>query len=1727
MKTKFDGLLVDNWLLFAKLCYRYLAFPNFRETNPRFLSPEAPTMRTLMLFPVTKTFTGMQARLVYFFTLLAMFVASSAAMRAQSTSGFTYNGIVYTSYQANEYLETPQGSQGTAALRATGANYASVVVTQYVQTSTSNTIAPETATSAGYNSNTDPLTPTDAAVVAAIQNLQAQGLTVFLKPHVDSLDGTFRGDFNPTNPAAWFASYQTFILHYAQLASQNNVGGLVIGTELASLSNSAYLSYWTNIITQIRTQYPSLTLAYGANATSATDEFTTVSFWSQVDIIGVDGYFPLTNQANPTVAQLVAAWTDNKSGLNIVQALKNLQSTYNKPLIFTELGYVSAPGTNEAPYMSAAAGATYDPTEQEDCYEAFFEVFSQETSWMKGVFWWEWTVSPPAANDTGYSPQTKPAATVTLPKWYGSTTQGFTIAPSNSILQVGQGLSAPDTISVTDQGGFTGAVTLSVANLPNGVTANFIPGSVAGTQVLTFTALSGAATGVTNVTVTGTSGAITASTTIALNVEAADAQTITFSNPGPQTVGTPLTLSASSTSGLSVSFASSTTNVCTVNGNAATFLVPGNCTISASQSGNSIYAAAPSVAQTFAVSTLPTVPVPATADVIVSQVNWLHTLGGNAITSNDPAGSSFAVNSSGSIVEATSSSLVLFNAQTGAEVTLGSSNGAGAVAVDKNNNIYLGNLYSSLPIIKLPYVGGTANGGYATFMTPSASAPPAACAAGATTECSITSAGATNVGALAFDAAGDLFWVTAYSGTGENAIYECSVACLGGTGAPVQIYQEPAATTTPSTSSGQLLIGSIAFDAAGNLFFTDSSLYVNTSTYAYTSFSSNLKELQRVTGAVDASASTGYATLPTLLYSEVPSSIGTYNNQVDAVTVNQSNGTVYFADQSNGILAFPDTPTGIPTANGQPTALYTVTPQTAKTLAIDAAGNLYVTVYSNTLSSGGDTVGQLTLSNVTVSPSAVGTAVSPSATLNPVTTVLNDGSCSSTPAPSVTFAGASATAMASAAAGSCASTVTGGSSFPTNVSFTPSTGGTDSITLTATDQLANSATFTITGQTVTAQTITFANPGTQTVGAPLTLTATSTSGLVVTFTSATPSVCTVSGTTATFLTTGTCTIDANQAGNTSYTAAAQVQQSFTVNASPTYTLVATTPTVALNQGSNASDTVTVTPANGFTGNVTLAATGLPTGVTASFGTNPAAGASVLTFTATSTATTGLATVTITGTSGTLTASVTIALTVNGAPSFTLAPTAGTLSVVPGSTATDTINVTAANGFASGVTLTATGLPAGVTASFGTNPATGSSLLTLAATSTATTGPATVTITGTSGSLTASTTIAVTVNAPPSFTLAPVAAVLSVTQGASAPDTVNVTAANGFTGSVTLTATGLPAGVTASFGTNPATGSSVLTFTAASTATTGPATVTITGTSGTLTASATIALTVNAAPSFTLAPTTGSLSLDQGASATDTINLTAVNGFTGSVTLTATGLPTGVTASFGTNPTTSSSVITFAATTSAAPGNSTVTITGASGSLSSTTMLNLTIGVAPGITLSPSTPSITVTQGSSGTDAITVSGTNGFSGTVAFSAAVTATPQGAQDLPTVTFGSTSPVTITSAAPGTATLRVSTTASNSGALLLPARGASPFILGGGAALACLFGFCLPTRRRRLPIVLAIFAMICIVGSMTGCGGGSSGGGSTGGTTGTTAGSYTVTVTATSGNVSTTLPVTITVQ
>ena len=111
--------------------------------------------------------------------------------------------------------------------------------------------------------------------------------------------------------------------------------------------------------------------------------------------------------------------------------------------------------------------------------------------------------------------------------------------------------------------------------------------------------------------------------------------------------------------------------------------------------------------------------------------------------------------------------------------------------------------------------------------------------------------------------------------------------------------------------------------------------------------------------------------------------------------------------------------------------------------------------------------------------------------------------------------------------------------------------------------------------------------------------------------------------------------------------------------SPAFDLTATPNTVSVATGASATSTIAIVPLNGFSGSVKLAASGLPSGVTAGFSPNPTTSTSTLTLTASATATTGTATVTIKGVSGALSNTTTLSLTVNASvtgPTVTVSPT---------------------------------------------------------------------------------------------------------------------------------------------------------------------------------------------------------------------------------------------------------------------------------------------------------------------------------------------------------------------------------------------------------------------------------------------------------------------------------------
>lgn len=200
---------------------------------------------------------------------------------------------------------------------------------------------------------------------------------------------------------------------------------------------------------------------------------------------------------------------------------------------------------------------------------------------------------------------------------------------------------------------------------------------------------------------------------------------------------------------------------------------------------------------------------------------------------------------------------------------------------------------------------------------------------------------------------------------------------------------------------------------------------------------------------------------------------------------------------------------------------------------------------------------------------------------------------------------------------------------------------------------------------------------------------------------------------------------------------------------PQFSLSAPT-VMTVIQGGATTSSVQVIPGYAFTGNVTLSVNGLPSGVTASFSPNPATGASVLTLTASNSAAVGSVIVVIKGVFGLQSVAVPMQLSILPPPSFSLGVTPSSLIIPATSSANATVTITGLNGFAGSVNLAASGLPNGVTATFSPNPASTSSVLTFAASNTASPGTFDLVVNGVSGSLTATGAVHLTIAPPPGF-----------------------------------------------------------------------------------------------------------------------------------------------------------------------------------------------------------------------------------------------------------------------------------------------------------------------------------------------------------------------------------------
>jgi kumamolisin len=198
---------------------------------------------------------------------------------------------------------------------------------------------------------------------------------------------------------------------------------------------------------------------------------------------------------------------------------------------------------------------------------------------------------------------------------------------------------------------------------------------------------------------------------------------------------------------------------------------------------------------------------------------------------------------------------------------------------------------------------------------------------------------------------------------------------------------------------------------------------------------------------------------------------------------------------------------------------------------------------------------------------------------------------------------------------------------------------------------------------------------------------------------------------------------------------------------------------------------------------------------------------------------------------------------------------------------------------------------------------------------------------------------------PDFAISASPSSLTVVQGNSGGSTISISAIDGFSSSVSLSASNVPSGVTVGFNPTSISGSqtSAATFTVASGTTPGTYSITITGTSGTLVHSTTVSLTVSSTvSSYSISASPNSLTVTRGSSANSTITLTG--SVTGTVTFSASGQGSGTTISFTPSSLSAPGATTMkvTASSSATTGTRTITITASGGGTSAKTTVSVRV-----------------------------------------------------------------------------------------------------------------------------------------------------------------------------------------
>jgi len=234
----------------------------------------------------------------------------------------------------------------------------------------------------GVSHQIDPSSP-PVWITRPIAEAHARGIKVMVKPHLAYWGGQFawRGEIQFTDDAHWrrfFQDYEAWIA--ALVAVAHDADAFAVGTEL---DKTAHRPEWSSVIATARGFSGPLT--YAANW----DQYHQVPFWEDLDVIGIQAYFPLAEDPGvvPSSAELEDRWGE------VMGDIRRVHTATGKPVVFTELGYSRSTRALHEPWSAEVGGAGAEELQKVGLHAALTAIDREPM--VTGAFLWKWFPGEP------------------------------------------------------------------------------------------------------------------------------------------------------------------------------------------------------------------------------------------------------------------------------------------------------------------------------------------------------------------------------------------------------------------------------------------------------------------------------------------------------------------------------------------------------------------------------------------------------------------------------------------------------------------------------------------------------------------------------------------------------------------------------------------------------------------------------------------------------------------------------------------------------------------------------------------------------------------------------------------------------------------------------------------------------------------------------------------------------------------------------------------------------------------------------------------------------------------------------------------------------------------------------------------------------------------------------------------------------------------------------------